>query len=102
MTDDNSDRILAHGSRARALMTDPLMQSVLAALRQAVSDQFFSTPPDDAKARELLHHMSGAQRRFESALTSLIESAEIESSYRNDEAMRIRADQMIDSHVRSR
>ena len=99
---DDADRILADGARARALLTDPLMISVLSAMRQAVLDQFFGTAPEDARARELLHHMSAAQRRFEQAFTTLITAADIEGQYRSEEEMQRRANELIDQHVRSR
>lgn len=102
MSDENAERILSNGARARALMTDPLMISVLDAMRQAMVDQFFSTAPEDTKARELLHLMSAAQRRFEQTFHALIQTAEIETAYRLDEVMQQRANDLIDQQVRSR
>ena len=104
MSDEQSsaERILSDGARARALITDPLMVNVLQALRQALVEQFFSTPAQDAAAREMLHHMSGAQRRFELAFTSLVQAADIELMHRNDDEMQRRASELIDQQIRSR
>lgn len=98
----NPDRVIADGVRARALLTDPLMASILGAMRTALVEQFYGTAPEDAKTRELLHHLHGAQRRFEQAFVALISAADIESAYRNEELMRLRASEQIDQHIRSR
>lgn len=99
---EDTERIIGNGARARALLTDPLMTSVLSAMRKAFVDQFYSTPPEAAAQREMLHLMSSAQRRFEQTFEDLVQAADIEIKYRDEEELQHKANEMIDRQARSR
>lgn len=102
MNEEVSKRHIAEGSRARAIMTDPLVEATLNAMRQSIVDTFLKTDSGDAVLRERLHMMHAAQRQFEMAFRALIEYADAESRMLDDEAMQRRASELIDDQLRSR
>lgn len=74
------------GERARAILTDPLVQEALRAIREGVRDTFFATPHDAAQQREFLHLMDRARQQFEGVFTLLIAGAEVSQYELTEEA----------------
>lgn len=74
------------GERARAVLSDPLVQKALEALRDGVRDAFFETPADAAQRREFLHLMDRARQQFEGAFRLLIHGAEVSKFELTEEA----------------
>lgn len=102
MTDEVVQRHIAEGARARAILSDPLVEKTLSAMRQAICDSFFATESGDSALRERLHMMHRAQRQFEAAFQELILYADAESRMASEEAMQRRASELIDEQLRSR
>lgn len=100
--DATDDIILARASRAESILSDPLVSEVLSAMKTAIAEQFFGTAIDDAKTRELLHHMDRARAQFESAFRSLIMGGRMAQEERSAEQQHAAAMAEIQRIVKER
>lgn len=69
---------ISRGERARALMSDPMVQEAFANLKTAVRDLFFELPAEAAEQRERLHMVDRARQHFESIFTIQIFNGQLE------------------------
>lgn len=102
MTDETDTFTLSRAVRAHAVLSDPLVVEVLAAMRVAVVDLFFNTAAEDVAMRERLHMVDRARQQFEGAFRALIMGGEVEAHERRANQMAADALAEIQQRVKDR
>ena len=93
---------VARAVRAQAILSDPMVQEALAALKSAVRDLFFETAPEAAAQREQLHLLDRARQHFESVFTTHILSGDVARASLLDDAQAAQALADIQQRVKER
>ena len=93
---------VARAVRAKAILSDPMVQDALATLKSAVRDLFFETPPEAVEQREQLHLLDRARQHFESVFTAHILGGEVARASLLDDAQAEQALAAIQQRVKER
>lgn len=71
------DEDIRRAEQAARILDDPLIQEVLASMREDFTDQWRNSRPDDVEAREGAYRMLRCVDRFEEKLITLVNSGKI-------------------------